>query len=79
VSTAANSASPLQTMRQIVERLERLAILPFGTTQAEFVAIINRPKDSSRDAIKAARREGRLACASTRRHEPLGLLGVTNP
>lgn len=39
---------------EIVERLERLAILPFGTTQAEFVAIIDRSRVSIREAIKAA-------------------------
>jgi tripartite-type tricarboxylate transporter receptor subunit TctC len=39
---------------QIAERLERLAIVPFGTTQAEFVEIINRSKVANRDAMNAA-------------------------
>jgi tripartite-type tricarboxylate transporter receptor subunit TctC len=39
---------------QIIERLEQLAILPLGTTQAEFIAIIEQSKISNREAMKAA-------------------------
>jgi tripartite-type tricarboxylate transporter receptor subunit TctC len=43
---------------QIIERLEQLAIVPLGTTQAEFVEIIERSKISNRDAMKAAGLKG---------------------
>lgn len=39
----------------IVERLNRLAILPFGTTQAEFKATIERSRIANREAMKAAK------------------------
>jgi tripartite-type tricarboxylate transporter receptor subunit TctC len=43
---------------QIIERLEQLAILPLGTTQAEFIAIIEQSKISNREAMKAAGLKG---------------------
>jgi tripartite-type tricarboxylate transporter receptor subunit TctC len=39
----------------IVERLNRLAILPFGTTQDEFKATIERSRVANREAMKAAK------------------------
>ena len=39
---------------QIIERLVQLAILPLGTTQPEFIAIIEQSKISNREAMKAA-------------------------
>ena len=38
----------------IVERLNRLAILPFGTTQEEFRAVIEASRVANRQAMKAA-------------------------
>jgi tripartite-type tricarboxylate transporter receptor subunit TctC len=37
----------------VIERLNRLAILPFGTTQAEFKETIARSRVSNREAMKA--------------------------
>jgi tripartite-type tricarboxylate transporter receptor subunit TctC len=38
----------------IVERLNRLAILPMGTTQADFKGVIERSRVANREAMKAA-------------------------
>jgi tripartite-type tricarboxylate transporter receptor subunit TctC len=39
----------------IIERLNKLAILPFGTTQDEFKATIERSRIANREAMKAAK------------------------
>ena len=38
----------------IIERLNRLAILPLGTTQADFKRMIDRSRVANREAMKAA-------------------------